>query len=112
MSSQKGLLAHIRRYIYDSKDHVLIRITGSDVTYGIAGKTFETIVALPDSARFSYIGFTGENCCISDMTIERSKERIREDFIPRIADEISYINAPEGDQVALTNILISPAAES
>ena len=79
------------------KDHVLIRITGSDVAYGISGKTFETIVALPDSARFSYIGFTGENCCISDMTIERAKESIREDFIPRIAEEISYINAPEGD---------------
>ena len=79
------------------KDHALIRITGSDVAYGISGKTHEIIVALPDSARFSYIGFTGTNCTISDMTIERAAEPIGVDFIPRIAEEISYINGPEGD---------------
>ena len=84
-------------YAVRMKDHVLIRITGSDVTYGIAGKTREIIVALPDSARFSYIGFTGTDCVISDMTIERAGYPIAEDYIPRIAEEISYINVPEGD---------------
>ena len=79
------------------RDHVLIRITGSDKTYGNSSKTYESIIALPDSSRYSYIGFTGENCCISDMTIERSKEDIDEDYIPRIADEISFISGPEGD---------------
>ena len=84
-------------YAVRIKDHVLIRITGSDVTYGIAGKTREIIVALPDSARFSYIGFTGTDCVISDMTIDRASYPVPEDYIPRIAEEISYINVPEGD---------------
>lgn len=79
------------------KDHVLIRITGSDKTYGEGVKSYETIVALPDSARYSYIGFTGENCTISDMTIERSKDMIEETGIPRIAEEITYLDGPEGD---------------
>ena len=78
-------------------DHTLIRITGSDKTYGTSAKAFETIIAMPDSARYSYLGFTGENCSISDMTIERSEEMIDESFIPRIAEKISYINGPEGD---------------
>ena len=79
------------------KDHVLIRITGSDKTYGASVRTYETIVALPDSARYSYIGFTGENCTVSDMTIERAKDMIEETAIPRIAEEITYLNGPEGD---------------
>ncbi|MCR5615991.1 MAG: HD-GYP domain-containing protein [Saccharofermentans sp.] len=79
------------------KDHALIRITGGDKTYGIEGKTIETIIALPDSARYSYIGFTGENCIISDMTIERSDELITEEDIPRIAEEVTFIDGPEGD---------------
>ena len=79
------------------RDHALIRITGSDKTYGSSVKTYETIIALPDSTRFSYIGFTGENCCISDMTISRDEEEIGTDYIPRIAEEVSYIKGPEGD---------------
>lgn len=78
-------------------DHTMIRITGSDKTYDASAKTFETIIAMPDSARYSYIGFTGENCSISDMTIERSEDMIDEKYIPRIAEKISYINGPEGD---------------
>ena len=79
------------------RDQTLIRITGSDKTYNNSAKAFETVIAMPDSARYSYIGFTGENCTISDMTIERSDNMIDENYIPRIIDEISYINGPEGD---------------
>ena len=79
------------------RDQTLIRITGSDKTYDTSAKAFETIIAMPDSARYSYIGFTGENCSISDMTIVRSNDLIGEGYIPRIIDEISYIDGPEGD---------------
>lgn len=78
-------------------DHTLIRITGSDKTYNPESNSFEAVIAMPDSSRYSYIGFTGENCTISDMTINRSKEMIGEDYIPRIAERISFINGPEGD---------------
>ena len=78
-------------------DHTLIRITGSDKTYNPSVNAFEAIIAMPDSSRYSYIGFTGENCRISDMTINRSTEMIDENYIPRIAERISFINGPEGD---------------
>ena len=37
------------------------------------------------------------NCVISDVSINKEDEEITEDFIPRIAEEISYIDVPEGD---------------
>ncbi len=72
------------------KDHVLISIIGCDDAH-------EIIIALPDSARYSYIGLTGENCRISHVRVEKAEEEIAPDFIPRIAEEISYINVPAGD---------------
>ena len=78
-------------------DHALIRITGSDKTYDNGVKTYETIVALPDSTRYMYIGFTGEQCRISDMTIDRDVDEQSADSIPRIAPPISYIDVPAGD---------------
>ena len=72
------------------KDHALIKITGHDETY-------ENIIALPDSVRYSYIGLTGECCHITNVKIDREDEAKPDDFIPRIAEEISFINVPEGD---------------
>nr|MCR4750197.1 diguanylate cyclase [Lachnospiraceae bacterium] len=40
---------------------------------------------------------SGEQCRISDVKIEKSEERTSADFIPRIAEEISFINVPAGD---------------
>ncbi len=71
------------------KDHAQITI---DDGY----QTVKHIIALPDSSRFVYLAFTGENCTISDVKIEPTQEKIPEDYIPRIAEEISYINGPEG----------------
>lgn len=72
------------------RDHVLVCITHG-------GRYTETTIALPDSSRFVYIALTGENCVISDVTINKEDEEITADFIPRIAEEISYIDVPEGD---------------
>ena len=71
-------------------DHLLVRITGHQ-------KACEYIVALPDSSRYSYVGFTGEHCIISDMSMERAEEGIDAAYIPRIAEKISFIDVPEGD---------------
>ena len=71
-------------------DHMLIRIMGHD-------KAYEYIIALPDSSRYTYIGFTGEHCIISDMSMNRADAGIDASYIPRIADKISYIDVPEGD---------------
>lgn len=72
------------------KDHVLLRI---DNGY----KTTEIIMALPDSVRYAYIGLTGEHCVISRVTMTKEEEPVAEDYIPRIAEEISYVKGkPEG----------------
>ncbi|SCY55775.1 HD domain-containing protein [Lachnospiraceae bacterium XBB2008] len=72
------------------RDHALIRIIGKN-------QTSEVIVALPDSTRFLYIGFTGEHCSISDMAFSKETTESPADLIPRIAEEISYIDVPAGD---------------
>jgi hypothetical protein len=72
------------------KDHVLLTVDDG-------GTATEYIIALPDSSRFVYIGLTGENCSIRDVSIERDRDVINPDLIPRIADKISYIDGNEGD---------------
>ena len=60
-------------------------------------KTITFIIALPDKSRFAYIGFTGENCHFHETTINTSYKPAPENYIRRIAEEISYINVPAGD---------------
>ena len=73
------------------KDHALIRISDDE-------KTTEFIVALPDSARFSYLSLTGEHCIISNIHVDYENTSVPEDAIPRIAEEISFIRGlPQGD---------------
>ena len=72
------------------KDHVLIVISNE---YQIVKVT----IALPDSARYAYIAFTGEYCTISRVDVQKTEEEIDDKYIPRIAEEISYINVPAGD---------------
>lgn len=72
------------------KDHALIRVSGKK-------STAEVIVALPDSTRYLYLGLSGEHCSISNLTSAKAKEETAVNDIPRIAQEISYINVPAGD---------------
>ncbi len=73
------------------RDHALVRIIGKS-------QTAEVIIALPDSTRFLYIAFTGENCHISNISTEKSETQAPANLMPRIAEEISYIkDAPTGD---------------
>lgn len=72
------------------KDHAYARITSEE-------EEIYVIIALPDSARWMYIGLTGENCRISDVTIEKTGAVTNEHTIKRIAEEVSYINRIEGD---------------
>ena len=73
------------------KDHVLIRISDRH-------RIMEHIIALPDSSRFSYLSLTGEHCTIRNIRIEREETSVDEGYIPRIAEEISYIrDCPQGD---------------
>ena len=71
-------------------DHELVRIIGHQ-------KAYEFVIALPDSSRYTYIGFTGEHCIISGMSIDKAEDKVDAAYIPRIAEKISFIDVPEGD---------------
>lgn len=94
-TTEEGYNASKGKYTIEAariKDHAIVRIKGSN------GKEFETIVALPDSSRFVYLGLTGEHCLITDIDITKSEDELPESYIPRIAEKISYIDGrPEGD---------------
>lgn len=94
-SEKDWIRAHKEGVFYDiegvrKKDHALIRIKSHL-------QTLEFIIALPDSARFAYIGLTGEYCEIDRVEIIKEKEEIPDGYIRRIAEEVTYIDGPEGD---------------
>ncbi|MBQ6232642.1 MAG: HD-GYP domain-containing protein, partial [Clostridia bacterium] len=73
------------------RDHARIRISDEK-------RTFEVILALPDTSRFVYIALGGEHCFIHNILVESDGVEIGPDDIPRIAEEISFIkDCPEGD---------------
>jgi len=72
------------------KDHILLKMNDGQ-------KLTEATIALPDSTRYAYISLTGENCIISNIQIERDEELFPVEKIKRIAEEVSYIDGPEGD---------------
>ncbi|MBQ9200614.1 MAG: HD domain-containing protein [Lachnospiraceae bacterium] len=57
----------------------------------------EVIVALPGGSKDTYIGLTGEHGVLSNISIEQTEEKTNADSIPRIVDEISYIDRMESD---------------
>ena len=72
------------------EDHVIILLKTFE-------KTIKVIAALPDIARSAYIGLTGENCLLSDIQIDYTNKFYEENDIPRIAEQISFINRIEAD---------------
>lgn len=72
------------------RDHIRIRMKGGGVKE-------EIIAALPDKSRYAYISLTGENCIISDIDVSHTGITVKEGEIPRISEEISYINKLESD---------------
>ena len=72
------------------RDHALFRLISKY-------ETMEVILALPDNSRFAYVAFTGEHCHIGNVHISHEEEEIDENYIPRIAEEVSYINRLQGD---------------
>ncbi|RKM62195.1 HD domain-containing protein [Butyrivibrio sp. CB08] len=72
------------------RDHVRIKITDGS-------KMIDAIIALPDAIRFCYVAITGEHCHIMNIKVEENGETADKDTIPRIAEEVSYIDRIEGD---------------
>ena len=72
------------------KDHMLVKIIGED-------KMVEYVIALPDSTRFSYISFSGAYYHLNVTSIKRQEEPVSENYIPRIAELVTYIDGEEGN---------------
>ncbi|MCR5092357.1 MAG: HD-GYP domain-containing protein [Lachnospiraceae bacterium] len=83
-----------QRYQIDAvrnRDHVLIRVANED-------RVFDVILALPDTARYVYIALAGEHCDIHNILVDIDDVDTDPASIPRIAEEISYLNGcEEGD---------------
>ncbi len=73
-----------------SRDHVMITLDD-----GATVRRF--IIALPDSSRYAYAGATGDNVHFYNVTMELQGEAVGPDYIPRIAELVSYLDGPEGD---------------
>lgn len=72
------------------EDHVKITLISNECTV-------TAILAMPDRTRSAYIGLTGEHCVISGIEMQESDEPVRKEDIPRIADEVSFIDRIESD---------------
>ncbi|MCR5545710.1 MAG: HD domain-containing protein [Lachnospiraceae bacterium] len=73
------------------KDHAMIKIMDEK-------QTITVTIAMPDTSRYLYISLGGEHCIIHNIFVNNEDEKVTADAIPRIAEEISYINnKPEGD---------------
>ena len=57
----------------------------------------EVIVALPDGSKAAYIGITGENCEIKNISARSIDQETGQDDIPRIVSRTSYIDRMESD---------------
>lgn len=57
----------------------------------------EVIVALSDGSKSAYIGITGENCEIKNISMSKTGQTIGQDDIPRIVSRTSYIDCMESD---------------
>ena len=102
VEAEEGLVSRASRGVSDKgdtiytveavkrKDHAMLILSN-----GISSYRF--IIALQDSTRFVYVGLTGENCQLYNINIFTDNVQVPEDYIPRIAEEISYINVPAGD---------------
>ena len=71
-------------------DHVLLKLNNKYQNVTVT-------IALPDSSRYAYLSLTGKNCEYSNVEITKTENPVNADYIPRIAEPISYIDGPEGD---------------
>ncbi|MEE3466804.1 MAG: HD domain-containing phosphohydrolase [Eubacterium sp.] len=72
------------------RDHARVSMIG-------AGLQSEVIVALPDSSGGLFVSITGENCHISNIQNDPVGISLKEGDIPRIVDEVTYIDRMVGD---------------
>ncbi len=72
-------------------DHLLVTVTTKE-------RTDEVIFALYDASRYLYMSMTGEYCKVDIVELSVAKAPVDDEYVPRIAEKISYIDKqPVGD---------------
>ncbi len=72
------------------EDHLLIQMKTQEYED-------EIIFALYDASRFIYLAFTGDHCRLDVLDVEVAENPVEKDYIPRIAEKVSFIDGPVGD---------------
>ncbi len=90
VDGEKKNFTHYNIETIKYRDHVRIKIDDER-------QVIDVIMALPDAIRFCYVAVSGEHCHIMNISIEETDEAATKDTIPRIAEEVSYIDRIEGD---------------
>ena len=72
------------------RDHAVVTIDGPELCA-------KTIIALNDGIRYAYLGITGEHCTINQIRATLTEKTARPSDIPRIAEEVTFLEGPEGD---------------
>ena len=72
------------------EDHIKLQLRSAETTV-------DAIIALPSKSKLSFLSLTGENCCIYDIELEQTDQKVQEGDIPRIAEEVSYIDRLSSD---------------
>ncbi|MBR5091725.1 MAG: HD-GYP domain-containing protein, partial [Ruminiclostridium sp.] len=86
ISGQKYKIEAVR-----NRDHMLLHVSNEL-------RMFDVILALPDTARYTFVSLGGEHCEIHNIMVNNEEFETSPDSIPRIAEEISYIkDCPQGD---------------
>ncbi len=88
MEADQPQKAHIR--MVKQEDHL-------QVTISTKQREDEIIFALYDASRYLYLALTGEQCSLDILNVDIDPEPVAENYIPRIAEKISYIDKPVGD---------------
>lgn len=71
-------------------DHLMVRVI-------VDRREEEVIYALHDASHYLYVAVTGASCSVDILSVSIAEEPAQENRIPRIAEKISYILAPQGD---------------
>lgn len=90
--AEEGLTPEGEYYLEAARfeDHFSLKLRSHD-------KAFDVIMALPDKSKSVYIGLTGENCRLYDISAVRTEVSIGEGDIKKIVNEESFIDRLESD---------------
>lgn len=85
-----GKLCKADIWLVKQEDHFLVKVKTEEYEN-------EIIFALYDASRYLYLALAGVNCKLDITDVDVAEKPVEANFVPRIAQKISYIEGPQGD---------------